>query len=128
MARVTSGSMWMVAVMMVAVMMAGCGPRAAPAAPEPPPGEEVEPVEAAMPRETAMAARQAVAEATGVEVGEVEIVAADRVQWPDACLGLAEPDEMCAQVITPGWRVELHAADRRHVVHTDDGETVRLAP
>jgi hypothetical protein len=29
------------------------------------------------------------------------------VDWPDACLGAAGPDEVCAEVITPGYRIIL---------------------
>jgi hypothetical protein len=32
-------------------------------------------------------------------------VAVERTDWPDSCLGLGEPDEVCAAVITPGYRV-----------------------
>ena len=35
------------------------------------------------------------------------IVSVDAVDWPDACLGAAGPDEACAEVITPGYLVVL---------------------
>jgi hypothetical protein len=125
MVRVTVG--WQV--VCLGVLLVGCGQRAAPQEPavEPPADEEAAAPDGLAP-ETAQAAREAVAAAAGVSPGEVEITAAEQVQWPDACLGLAEPDEMCAQVITPGWRLELRAPDRRYVVHTDAADTVRLAP
>jgi hypothetical protein len=33
------------------------------------------------------------------------LVTVERTDWPDSCLGLGEPDEVCAAVITPGYRV-----------------------
>ncbi len=49
------------------------------------------------------------------EVGQQQNVSPDQLQitkseaadWPDACLGLAGPDEMCAQMITPGWALSV---------------------
>jgi hypothetical protein len=39
---------------------------------------------------------------------------------------LAEADEMCAEVITPGWRVVLRAGGQEYVFRTDhNGEIVR---
>jgi hypothetical protein len=35
------------------------------------------------------------------------IVSVEAVDWPDACLGMAGPDEACAEVITPGYLVVL---------------------
>jgi hypothetical protein len=61
-----------------------------------------------------------------VEAIDVSVIAFEPVEWPDACLGLAEPDEMCAGVITPGWRVTLQVDDREITVRTDElGSAVR---
>lgn len=27
--------------------------------------------------------------------------------WPDACLGLANPEEICAQMLVEGWRITV---------------------
>ena len=51
------------------------------------------------------AVRTRVAEVSGVDEGLVIIMTAFERDWPDACLGLAAADEMCAQVITPGYEV-----------------------
>ena len=49
------------------------------------------------------------------------------MQWPDACLGLPEAGEACAQVITPGYEVTLRLDDNVSVYRTDEGANVRLA-
>ena len=36
---------------------------------------------------------------------QVELVDVTPAEWPDACLGVVQPDVACAQVITPGFRV-----------------------
>jgi uncharacterized protein len=61
---------------------------------------------------------------TGIQVTSLEMVT-----WPDACLGLATADEMCAAVETPGFRVVLSADGKSYTVRTDaSGKTVRLEP
>lgn len=60
-----------------------------------------------------------VAEKAGVPPQQIEVERFEEVDWPDSCLGLATADEMCAQVITPGYRVILNADGNRYEVHTD---------
>lgn len=41
------------------------------------------------------------------------------VQWPDSCLGVAKEGSVCAPVVTPGYLIELYAADNIYEFHTD---------
>jgi hypothetical protein len=51
------------------------------------------------------------------------------VEWPDACLGAALPGEMCAQVITPGFRIVFDSPQGPIEVHTNaTGDFYRLVP
>lgn len=78
--------------------------------------------------EAAQAAARALGQELGVDDEAVTIVEAESVEWPDACLGLAGPGEMCAQVITPGYRITLEAEGERYVYHSDArGRTLRRA-
>lgn len=62
-----------------------------------------------------------------IDPGQIEVVAFEEREWPDACLGLAGPDEMCAMMITQGWRVVLRAGGREYAARTDmAGRIVRL--
>jgi hypothetical protein len=73
-----------------------------------------------------IAAERALSEELGVPVGEIDYVSYERQDWPDACLGLAGDGEMCAQVITPGWRVVLRTSGQEYVFRTSqNGEVVR---
>lgn len=48
--------------------------------------------------------------------------------WPNACLGLAAEGEICAQVITPGFAVNLLVDGQRYEFRTDtSGRRIRLA-
>jgi hypothetical protein len=72
--------------------------------------------------------RGAVAALLGVDAVQLQIQDLQQVEWPDACLGLAQPDEMCAEVITPGYRLIVTADGRQYQVHTDlTGMNIRVA-
>ena len=67
----------------------------------------------------ALPAAEALAQQLNVQVGSVTVVSVEKVDWPDACLGVATPGMMCAQVVTPGYRVILEAQGQRYEYHTD---------
>ncbi len=72
------------------------------------------------------AAQRALSDEEDLPMEETEVVDYERVEWPNACLGLAEEGEVCAQVITPGWRVEISADETTYVLRTDlEGSMVR---
>jgi hypothetical protein len=73
-------------------------------------------------------ARRDLAERLGVIEADIEVRQVERVRWPDACLGAPQPNEVCAQVITDGFQVELAAGAKTYSYHTDLGVAVRLAP
>lgn len=107
----------------VGLLVASCaplpGPATSPLAPPAIPGPDTAP----------MQARAALAAQLGIAQDEITVVSAEPVEWPDACLGLPQADEMCAQVITPGYRIVLEARGGRYIAHTDQtGGQVRLAP
>jgi hypothetical protein len=113
----------------VGLLVVACVPLPAPVEPGPatptregPPSQSVE-----TPIPAAAAAQVALATELGVPVSQITIVSVERVEWPDACLGAATEGEMCAQVITPGYRIVLEANGKQYEVHTDaSGQTVRI--
>jgi hypothetical protein len=69
---------------------------------------------------------QAVAEEYGVSPTSAEVLQYEETEWPDACLGVPEVSELCADVITPGWLVQLRVEGQEIEVHTDFlGDQVR---
>lgn len=57
------------------------------------------------------------------------MLAFEAVEWPEACLGLPAPGEVCARSITPGWRVRLQAGGEQITARTDAlGAQVRFDP
>jgi|GEM_PF-248035 len=81
----------------------------------------------ALPTAVATNVRQQLVEQLGLAERNIVIVSAERQEWPDACLGLARANEVCAQVVTPGWLVVVEANNRRYEVRTDlAGNEVRI--
>jgi hypothetical protein len=79
--------------------------------------------------EAVLAAIQVLSAATSVAAAQIHVVNFEAVDWPDACLGLAEAGEVCAAVITPGYRVTLRAGEVEYEFHTNvDGSTIRQKP
>ncbi len=76
----------------------------------------------------ALSARQVIAQQLHVNLDAVRILSFERVDWPDACLGVLLEGEACTTVITPGYIVLLQVGGQTYKLHTDEtGGTVRLA-
>jgi hypothetical protein len=72
-------------------------------------------------------ARQALAKRLNVDAQKLNLREVSDQQWSDSCLGLAQPGEMCAQVIVPGYLVVFELDGRTYPVRTDArGLTVRI--
>lgn len=70
-----------------------------------------------LPQSLVNAVRRDVSQRTGVPVGKVRITEVSRATYPNSCLGLPKPDEICAQVIVQGFRI---------VAFPDISDTVRV--
>jgi hypothetical protein len=67
----------------------------------------------------ALNVRQVLAQQLGIDPTEISVLEAEEVEWGDACLGAGSPEQMCAAVITPGYRIVLEANGEQYVYHTD---------
>lgn len=71
---------------------------------------------------------QDLAERSDVDASEVDVTRLDAATWNDACLGAAEADELCAQVLTDGWVIWISDGSGVFRYHTNlDGSALRLA-
>jgi hypothetical protein len=59
------------------------------------------------------------AKRTGADARDVQIIRTERKEWPNSGLGCPRPGEMYAQIITPGWLIEVRSGDRVLEYHTD---------
>jgi hypothetical protein len=61
------------------------------------------------------------------EIHNLQVQQVERVEWPNACLGLPQQDEVCAQVITPGYRIVADINGQQYEIHTGlQGNKIRL--
>lgn len=73
------------------------------------------------------AAREWLAQQQDVPMTRLTVLTVEDVEWPDSCLGCAEPGTFCLTVIVPGYRVVLTDGNTRFEVRTDrDGKTVAM--
>jgi hypothetical protein len=77
--------------------------------------------------DTCQKARQQLAEQGGVSVDAVRVISVEQVTWPDACLGVKVEGMVCAQVLTPGYRIILEVGGVKHEYHTSLRGTIREA-
>ncbi|MGD8585633.1 MAG: META domain-containing protein, partial [Chloroflexota bacterium] len=108
-------------------ILVACGgdeePVATPVPEEAPAAEEAEQASDA----ALAAARVALAEYLTIPVDNLELGTIEEAEWPDACLGLANPDEMCAQMITNGYLINFSYQGESYAVRTDlSGDTARV--
>ena len=116
----------------VLILAAGCTTETTEQATDPAGSKPIQEEVTAMPEETLSAELQqsilaAVGEQQNLSPETLQITASEAADWPDACLGIATPDVMCAQMITPGWAVTVTDGQQIWQYRTDlDATQVKL--
>jgi hypothetical protein len=88
-------------------------------------GTDVAIPDAAMPV-VMMVTAQAAAK-LGVPENQLQVTRVEAVEWPDSSLGCPEQGEFYAQVITPGYLIEVAAGGETLEYHTDaTGSVIKL--
>ncbi|ARV57234.1 hypothetical protein BZZ01_00060 [Nostocales cyanobacterium HT-58-2] len=59
-----------------------------------------------------------------VPIAQLRIVEVERRQWPDSCLGIADPLALCAAVLVPGWQVTVSDGQQRLVYRVGESGAV----
>jgi hypothetical protein len=78
------------------------------------------------PPDAVTAGQRVLGEALTVPASQIALVQYERIEWPDACLGLPDPEEACVQVVTPGWRAVATVNGQRYEIRTDEsGQLIR---
>jgi hypothetical protein len=60
------------------------------------------------------------AQQLGIAASQITMTSLEAVEWPNACLGVSLPEQVCAEVITPGYRLVFEAQGVQYVFHSDD--------
>ncbi len=86
-------------------------------------------LQAMLPEEVEQPLIEGLATELAIAPDQITVSAVESVDWGDACLGLGRPDEGCAQMITPGYRVTLSTPEGEYTLHSDrTGQNYRIAP
>ncbi|MBI4067827.1 hypothetical protein HY413_00255 [Candidatus Kaiserbacteria bacterium] len=72
------------------------------------------------------AARVYAAGTNNVSANTITVLKVTQYNWPDSCLGLAKQGELCAQVIIPGYEIQLLVNGEVKIYRTnEDGALIR---
>ena len=86
-------------------------------------------LEDVLPPDVALNIRNQVSQILGVPVESIELNSIEPMDWPDGCLGLPEPDEVCTEAITPGWLLVFSADGQEYRFRADQtGTVIRQEP
>jgi len=78
--------------------------------------------------EVAELARADLAARLQIDLAAIEIVAAERVTWPDGSLGCPQPGELYTQALVDGFRVVLGHSSRVYLYHAGSDALPFLCP
>lgn len=70
-----------------------------------------------------------IAASTGLAAGDIDVVQIEAATWPDGCLGLAGPGQVCSQALVDGWLVVVRlpgGEEQRYRV--GNGRLIRETP
>jgi hypothetical protein len=74
----------------------------------------------------AQRARRHLARKLRQPVKSVTLVSIKPMDWPDGCLGLGRPGQVCSQAILPGWQIELEDSEQGNWVYRTNKKGDRL--
>lgn len=64
-------------------------------------------------------AKRDLARRAGVAESEIETISVEQTDFPDMSLGATVADEMAAQMISTGWRINLRASGKNYEYRAD---------
>ena len=116
---------WIVTMMFADLVLAACGNDGA----ETVATQVIPALENALPADVALNIRNQVSAILGVPVESIQLESVEQTDWPNGCLGLPEPEEVCTEVITPGWLLAFSADDQEYRFRADQtGSVIRQEP
>ena len=118
-------SLKITAVLVLLGLLSACATLPQPEVPMTPTPQPLSPTLPAVPP-AVTAAQAKLAGQLLISADQVIIVKFEAKDWPDGCLGAAQPGEMCTQVVTPGYQVVLEAKNMQYTFRSNvDGSMVR---
>jgi hypothetical protein len=86
-------------------------------------------LEDTLPPDVALTVQNRVSELLAVPAENLQIQSVEQMDWPNSCLGLPAGDEVCAEVITPGWLLTFRVDGQDYRYRIDEtGTVIRQEP
>lgn len=83
----------------------------------------------ALPPDVALNVQNQIIETMGVAAESIQIKNVEKMDWPNSCLGLPNGDEVCAEVVTPGWLLTFNIDGKEYRYRVDQtGKVIRQEP
>ena len=115
----------MVALVLTGLLLAACGTSRTDV-----PATAVNPeLQNVLPPDVALNVQNQISQTLSVAVEQIQITKVEAKDWPNACLGLPQGDEVCAEAITPGWLLTFNIDGQEHKYRVDKtGTIIRQEP
>lgn len=86
-------------------------------------------LENALPPDVAVNVQNQISQTLGVTAENIQITKVEQMDRPNGCLGLPQGDEVCTEVITPGWLLTFNINGQEYKYHVDKtGTVIRQEP
>ncbi len=72
-------------------------------------------------------AKKDLAKRLDIPANAIKVLEHEEATWPDASLGMPEPGQMYAQMLTEGYRIIIEAEGKQYQYHFGNG-TVKTRP
>jgi hypothetical protein len=116
---------WRIMLVLTGVYLTACGTSRTDV-----PATQVNPDLAnALPPDVALNVQNQISQNLGVALEKIQITNVEKMDWPNGCLGLPQGDEVCAEVITPGWLLTFNIDGKEYKYRVDKtGTVIRQEP
>lgn len=116
---------WIIVLALTGLVLAACGTSRTDM-----PATQVNPdLENVLPPDVALNVQNQISETLGLTVEDIQITKVEQMDWPNGCLGLPQGDEVCAELITPGWLLTFNINGQEYKYRVDKtGTVIRQEP
>ncbi len=82
-----------------------------------------------LPPDVALNVQNQISQTLGVAVENIKITQVEQKDWPNGCLGLPQGNEVCTEVVTPGWLLTFNINNQEYKYRVDKtGMVIRQEP
>jgi hypothetical protein len=116
---------WAVVLVLTGFILAACGTNQTDV-----PTTQVNPdLQNVLPPDVALNVQNQISQTLGVAVENIKITQVEQKDWPNGCLGLPQGNEVCAEVVTPGWLLTFNINNQEYKYRVDKtGTVIRQEP